>query len=234
MPYVGIARTEAGKKSTRTRLAGSAAPGQPYTHEQVAEAFRRKGCQLVSLYMGCNASLTFVCRCGRTVTGTWQNFRAGAGGCRYCCRSFRGVSAKRRHSRVHLAWCNMHQRCYNPKCRKYPVYGARGIKVCERWRSSFAAFLEDMGDPPAGMTLDRIDVNGDYEPGNCRWATPKQQCRNKRNNRLLTAFGVTRTLAEWAEVNGIPDYRIQQRIDHEGWAVERAVSEPLHRQRNSK
>jgi len=121
----------------------------------------------------------------------------------------------------------MLQRCYNSKCKKFRIYGGRGISVCKRWKDSFGAFVEDMGFPASGESIDRIDCNGNYEPGNCRWASQKQQCRNKRNNRLITAFGQTKPMAQWSEDSGIPSYRIQQRIDVEGWSDERAVSTPL-------
>jgi hypothetical protein len=80
---------------------------------------------------------------------------------------------------VYAVWKAMHERCRNPNCRDYRWYGQRGIRVCERW-SDFAAFYADMGDPPAGYTIDRIDVDGHYEPLNCRWADWETQRANKR------------------------------------------------------
>lgn len=83
---------------------------------------------------------------------------------------------------TYISWESMIRRCYYPKHNRYYVYGARGIQVCDRWRT-YANFLADMGERPAGTTLDRIDVDGNYEPGNCRWATPKQQAENKQKQK---------------------------------------------------
>ena len=101
-------------------------------------------------------------------------------------------------------WLRMKQRCSNPKNRGYHNYGGRGIRVCERWTKSFVAFFEDMGARPSNKhSIDRIDVNGNYEPGNCRWATPKIQARNTRKNRYLTVRGETKTMIEWSELTGV-------------------------------
>ena len=91
-----------------------------------------------------------------------------------------GYAARGRHHPLYEVWWTMIERCQNPHVRSYPNYGGRAITVCARWRRDFAAFLADMGERPAGTSIDRINNDGDYEPGNCRWATPKEQAANKR------------------------------------------------------
>lgn len=106
------------------------------------------------------------------------------------------------------AWSHMLSRCYTEDNEQFVNYGARGITVCQRWRESFSHFLADMGERPSSdLSLDRINNNGNYGRGNCRWATTKEQQRNRRNNHLITIKGITHCLTEWADVSGV-DYRI--------------------------
>lgn len=108
-----------------------------------------------------------------------------------------------RRSAEYSVWMDMRTRCGNPRDKDYKNYGARGISVCKRWAESFIAFFSDMGPRPEGMTLDRIDVNGNYEPGNCRWIDRKTQVRNRRNA-LLVFYGQRELpLMEACELAGV-------------------------------
>jgi len=123
-------------------------------------------------------------------------------------------------------WQTMIKRCGNPGAKGYQDYGGRGIRVCESWRKDFRAFIRDVGPRPSPRhSLDRLDTDGNYEPGNVRWATPIEQARNKRNNRVITIGGTRRTLAEWSEVSGIRYTTIRERL-RRGWSASRAVTEP--------
>ncbi len=113
---------------------------------------------------------------------------------------------------TYSSWQAMKTRCTNPRSDQYPAYGGRGIRVAPAWLD-FRAFLADMGERPPGTTIDRWpNVDGDYEPGNCRWATMREQENNKRNNVLVTHDGKTRTVAEWARETGIGYQTIRKRL----------------------
>lgn len=124
------------------------------------------------------------------------------------------------------SWETMIRRCNNKNDGSYPRYGGRGIAVCERWLK-FDNFLFDMGERPEGMTLDRIDSNGHYEPGNCRWATPKQQQRNTSRNHMVSAFGETRPVSAWVEDARcrVIDVTLRARL-RASWEPEKAITEP--------
>lgn len=139
------------------------------------------------------------------------------------------LSAKAHKARLYTAWNNMIQRCYNEGRPDFQWYGARGIAVCPEWRRSFPAFMAwalangYQGD----LTLDRIETNGPYSPGNCRWVTRKVQANNRRSNRLLTLGGRTQSMKQWAEEMGIGSDTLWRRL-HNGWPVERALTEPVN------
>jgi hypothetical protein len=129
------------------------------------------------------------------------------------------------------AWQTMIQRCTNPNIISFPDYGGRGIKVCPRWRKSFINFFTDMGPkplPPRQWSLDRIDNDKGYHPGNCRWARAEVQNNNTRITTAVSAFGETHTVTEWATLKAVPPSRIKQRL-RAGWAPEAALSEPPSR-----
>lgn len=117
-------------------------------------------------------------------------------------------------SATYASWVHMKTRCYDPRHESHPMYGGRGISVCDRWRESFEAFLADMGERPNGRTLDRIDTNGNYEPGNCRRATPPEQNRNMRSNLRFEVNGVSKIAKDWAAQYGIPYNTLLWRIRH--------------------
>lgn len=127
------------------------------------------------------------------------------------------------------SWENMLSRCRNPRMTDYGRYGGRGISVCERWLS-FSNFLADMGLRPSPRhSLDRYpNGDGNYEPGNCRWATPDEQLINRCNTIFLTIDGVTRPYIEWERESGLPKRLIYNRLIH-GWSHEKAVKTPIGR-----
>lgn len=121
-------------------------------------------------------------------------------------------------------WIGMKNRCFNPKFPPYRRYGAKGVSVCSRWASSFTAFLEDMGRRPSPRhSVDRFpNRQGNYEPGNCRWATPKEQSRNKVTNRFVVVANERMTIAEASERYGVRSDTICKRLNR-GWPDGRAV-----------
>lgn len=119
-------------------------------------------------------------------------------------------------------WHGIKDRCFDSRHHAFHRYGGRGVTMCERWRQSFDDFCADVGPRPARMTIDRIDNERGYEPGNVRWATYTEQNRNRSDTRLLTAFGRTQCVAEWATELGISRAAIAGRL-RRGWPVEKAL-----------
>ncbi len=133
------------------------------------------------------------------------------------------------HTVEYEAWSSMLKRCTNPKTRAYGDYGGRGIGICEAWLGpdGFMRFLTDLGRKPSPQhTLERNDKDGDYEAGNCRWATRHEQNRNKRNNVFITFNGVTLCRADWARKTGLKALTIRLRLER-GWTPEKALTTPV-------
>lgn len=130
----------------------------------------------------------------------------------------------------------MKSRCQNPNMANYADYGGRGIRVCNRWSRSFAHFLEDMGPKPKSantgklreFSIERVDNEKGYGPGNCRWSTFTEQARNRRSNNLLTHDGRTQTLTEWALEVGMSKVTLRWRV-RRGWLAEDALKPPSPR-----
>lgn len=134
-----------------------------------------------------------------------------------------GSSSGSQRSREYRAWRHAKDRCYNKNTHNYSRYGGRGIVMCDDWRASFRAFLRDMGKCPAGLTLERKQTSGNYEPGNCEWATKLKQARNQDRVVVITFNKKTMTASEWSEETGISSRKIRKRIQS-GMPIEAALS----------
>lgn len=169
------------------------------------------------------------CDCGKEIYVSASNLDSGntkSCGCLH--KDNHRTHGKTKH-RVYVIWKAMRQRCGNPKAASYPNYGGRGISVCERWLT-FENFFEDMGDPGEKLTLERIDNDGNYEPGNCRWATYSEQLNNRRNNVYFEAFGKKQTLTQWAQEYELPVTTLKNRLRRAKLPIEKALTLPMYAQ----
>lgn len=176
------------------------------------------------------------CSCGNTKTISAMQLRQGTTKSCGCFRhevattkgyGFIKVKHHMTNSHEYSSWGSMIQRCENANHAAFKNYGGRGVKICKEWRNSFETFLKDMGPRPSlKHSLDRFPNNdGNYEPGNCRWATIAEQHLNRRDNRLVTFENETKTLSEWAVSKNIPFDVLAKRIEA-GWDVEKALNQP--------
>ena len=174
------------------------------------------------------------CDCGTEVVVRQHSLRQGMSESCGCLQrediAARSKIMNRTHGRTgtpeYRTWVHMKSRCYNPRVPEYKWYGARGIKMCESWKDSFEAFLADVGPKPGrGYSIDRIDNDGDYEPGNVRWATQAEQTANQQRNVKLTINGETQIMSEWARRYGLDVRLIHSRLKL-GWSAYDAVTKP--------
>jgi hypothetical protein len=166
---------------------------------------------------------TFICECdcGNIVTvhrTKWRYTRS----CRPCAHLSHGHARRSGLSRTYRSWRNMIQRCENPNCLEFHRYGGDGVTICERWHS-FPEFLADMGECPPRLTIERVDNEAGYFPGNCIWATYKTQNRNQSSNIVLSFSGVTACLGELCERFNMPYYKVYYLLSR-GWSIEDAFA----------
>lgn len=148
------------------------------------------------------------CSCGTEMVVLVCSLRHGVStSCRMCAISKHGKT----RTPTHTSWCCMNMRCKNPNYPGYSYYGGRGIGICDEW-SDFNSFVADMGERPAGASLERVDVNGNYNKGNCKWASAKEQANNRRNTARVEYNGATYTVLELAQILKINHYTIRNRI----------------------
>lgn len=165
------------------------------------------------------------CDCGAEIEVGQSSLRRGQKGCNHCSRISHGHASYRTKTPELTCWKNMLDRCYRPTAVTYQFYGGRGISVCQRWRDSFEAFLEDMGLKPTSQhSIDRINSDGDYCPENCRWATKQVQVNNTRRNVWIEFRGEKMTITQWSERIGIKLCSLKKRLRR--WPLERALTEP--------
>ena len=213
--FVGVAvmanvNVTAGTKVGRWTVIEEA---EPYTVPATGERRQRLRCR---------------CDCGTVSIIRLAHLRSG--GSASCGCLSREITAKTkrthglRHSPEYGVWNGIVQRCLNVNQDAHGRYGGRGIVMCDRWRQSFAAFYEDMGPRPSPLhSIERIDNDGNYEPGSCCWATPQQQACNRRSNHLLAFRGESLCIADWARKLGILAGTIKSRL-RSGWSIERALT----------
>ena len=168
------------------------------------------------------------CDCGNERLAVSQSLKEGVaqscGGLRRENACTHGLSKV--NNKTYRTWGQIKQRCGNPNCAGAELYQSRGVIICARWKESFENFLADMGEAPSpSHSIDRIDNSGNYEPGNCRWATPVEQANNRSDNRPITFRRRTQTLSAWSRELGIKRPTLDNRI-RTGWSVERAFTTP--------
>jgi hypothetical protein len=184
-----------------------------------------------------NRVWTCRCDCG-TLKEVWQtNLYSGMSVSCGCYARERASECNRKYNRPskqipeYNVWANLRARCQDRNDKRYACYGGRGISVCERWNTSFQAFLDDMGSRPSPKhSIDRIDNDGNYEPVNCRWATTAEQQSNKQTTHLVRCGDAIGTVTEWARICGMANATLTERLNR-GWSTLDAILKPVDHRR---
>lgn len=196
--------------------------GKKYGRLTVIERTQNKGKETMWICL---------CDCGNKIVVQGNNLKSGHSKSCGCYNSEatanRNYKHGKRHTRLYTIWSGMRRRCYEVTNPKYKDYGGRGIVVCEEWKDDFNNFyLWSMSHGyKDNLTIDRIDVNGNYEPSNCRWATNKEQANNRRSNKLYSYKGKTQNISQWANEFKIPYHKLHERLK-KGWNIDKALNTP--------
>lgn len=177
----------------------------------------------------------FQCDCGDVVILPLERVRQGIAKSCGCLRKdvtrarslTHGHRVNRKTTRTRKAYEHAKSRCFNPRNKKFPQYGGRGITMCDEWMGDFSNFLRDMGECPLGLSLDRVNVNGHYEPRNCRWATNSQQARARTDNVLVNHNGVEVVLKDYARIRGVNYKSLHALVRYRGMTANDAANRLL-------
>lgn len=209
---------------------------QPITNPQIKDRTGQRYGRLLAIgFVGTStqgALWLCHCDCGKNIVARGNHLGYGGSQSCGCLKVEKSLAVVQTHgmykSREYLCWMNMWRRCTYSKHKAFPDYGGRGIKVCERWEK-FENFYADMGaKPDPKHSLDRIDVNGHYEPGNCRWATASDQLNNTRRNHTVEFRGESKTISEWAKAMNMSHETLRARL-RLGWSIECALTTPVNK-----
>lgn len=178
------------------------------------------------------------CDCGNITTVRGSNLKSGAVKSCGCLLHTTKPTLKHNmsHTRLYQIWAAIKRRCNKPYEKSYKNYGGRGIKMCEEWQNSFEAFMEWAMNSGYSddLTIERIDVDGNYCPDNCTWISKSGQAGNRRSCHYISYNGEVKTLNEWCKEMNLPYKNIHNRITKLGWSFERAISEPIHVEKRNK
>lgn len=169
------------------------------------------------------------CDCGNELIATTMDLRKGDVRSCGCLKLELDIDRAKTHgdhgTHLHNVWCAMRRRCRDKNYKDFDRYGGRGISVCAEWNHDYSVFKEWAlsNGYKQYLTIDRIDVNGNYEPGNCRWVSMKEQANNRTNTKKIECDGETHTIKEWSELIGIPYSTLYMRLK-KGWSIERALN----------
>ena len=169
------------------------------------------------------------CDCGNTTIVQYTNLKKGRTVSCGCWNNKKRFTHKLSNHKLYGVYHSMKQRCYNSKSNNYALYGGKGIEVCTEWRTNFLNFYNwaMVNGYKEGLSIDRINSNGNYEPSNCRWVSQKVQANNISRNHILEFRGEKHTISEWGEITGIGRKNISNRINNKGWSIEKTLTTPV-------